>query len=77
MPTAAIIIPHFEDAARLARCLAALVSRESSADWLLGRVRDLALALPDAEERASHSAPGWRVLAAPGGRLAPSPRGPG
>lgn len=43
------------------RCLAALVSRESSADWLLGRVRDLALALPDAEERASHGAPGWRV----------------
>ena len=43
------------------RCLAALVSRESSADWLLGRVRDLALALPDTEERASHGAPGWRV----------------
>ena len=43
------------------RCLAALVSRESSADWLLGRVRDLALALPDTEERTSHGAPGWRV----------------
>ena len=43
------------------RCLAALVSRESSADWLLGRVRDLALALPDAEERPSHGAEGWRV----------------
>ena len=43
------------------RCLAALVSRESSADWLLQRVRDLALALPDAEERPSHGAPGWRV----------------
>lgn len=43
------------------RCLAALVSRESSADWLLGRVRDLALALPDAEERPSHGSEGWRV----------------
>lgn len=43
------------------RCLAALVSRESSADWLLGQVRDLALALPDAEERPSHGSEGWRV----------------
>lgn len=43
------------------RCLERLVTRESSSDWLLSQVRDLALALPEAEERASHGSPGWRV----------------
>ena len=43
------------------RCLAELVSRPFRADWLLDRVRKLALALPEAEERESHGAPGWRT----------------
>jgi phosphoribosylglycinamide formyltransferase-1 len=43
------------------RCLADLVSRESNPDWLLGKVRALALALPETEERPSHGSPGWRV----------------
>jgi phosphoribosylglycinamide formyltransferase-1 len=43
------------------RCLADLVSRESNPEWLLARVNELALALPEAEERPSHGAPGWRV----------------
>ena len=43
------------------RVLAALVSRESSPEWLLDRVRALAMALPEAEERPSHGSPGWRV----------------
>jgi phosphoribosylglycinamide formyltransferase-1 len=43
------------------RCLAALVSRASSPEWLLQRTRALALALPEAEERESHGAPGWRA----------------
>ena len=43
------------------RCLAELVSRESSPEWLLERVREMALALPEAEERPSHGSPGWRV----------------
>lgn len=43
------------------RCLADLVSRESSPDWLLERCRELALALPGSEERPSHGSPGWRA----------------
>ncbi len=43
------------------RCLAALVSRGNSADWLLAEVRRRALALTETEERESHGAPGWRV----------------
>jgi len=43
------------------RCLAGLVSRERSADWLLRKCRDLALAHPGAEERPSHGSPGWRA----------------
>jgi phosphoribosylglycinamide formyltransferase-1 len=42
------------------RCLEELVRRESSPEWLLGEVGRLALALPEAEARESHGAPGWR-----------------
>lgn len=37
------------------------VARPFRADWLLERVRELALALPEAEERDSHGSPGWRT----------------
>ena len=43
------------------RCLEALVSRESSPEWLLSQVEKLALALPEAEPRESHGSPGWRT----------------
>lgn len=43
------------------RCLAALVSRGNSPEYLLERVRQLAMALPEVEERPSHGSPGWRV----------------
>jgi phosphoribosylglycinamide formyltransferase 1 len=43
------------------RMLADYVARETSPDWLLGRVRELALKLPEAEERESHGSPGWRT----------------
>ncbi len=43
------------------RTLADYVSRPYDRDWLLDRVRKLALALPEAEERPSHGAPGWRT----------------
>lgn len=36
------------------RCLAALVVRETSPEWLLGQVRNLAMAQPEAEETLSH-----------------------
>ena len=43
------------------RVLARHVSQPFDAEWLLGRVRALALALPETHERESHGAPGWRV----------------
>lgn len=43
------------------RILAEYVSRPYSADWLLNKVRELALALPETHERPSHGNPGWRA----------------
>ncbi len=43
------------------RCLAAVVSQGNDPGWLFARVRELAMALPEAEERPSHGSPGWRV----------------
>lgn len=43
------------------RMLSDYVSRPFRADWLLERVRERALALPETEERDSHGAPGWRT----------------
>lgn len=43
------------------KVLADYVSRPYSADWLLSKVRALALALPETHERPSHGNPGWRV----------------
>lgn len=42
--------------------LAAFVSRERSPDWLLGRVRDLAMALPEADEVTSHGMPCFGIV---------------
>ncbi len=42
------------------RILAQYVARHNDPDYLLGEVRRRALALPEAEERASHGSPGWR-----------------
>ncbi|MET0250911.1 MAG: phosphoribosylglycinamide formyltransferase [Novosphingobium sp.] len=41
--------------------LASYVSRERDPQWLLGRVRELALALPAAYEKVSHGSPGFFV----------------
>jgi phosphoribosylglycinamide formyltransferase-1 len=43
------------------RMLADYVSRPFRADWLLGKVRELALALPEAQDRESHGSPGWHT----------------
>ena len=43
------------------KVLADYVNRPYSADWLLSKVRELALALPETHERPSHGNPGWRV----------------
>ena len=43
------------------RMLAQYVAQPFSAGWLLEQIRQRALALPEAEERESHGAPGWRL----------------
>lgn len=44
------------------RCLSALVVRESSPEWLLARVRERAMALPEADEVESHGMPCFGVI---------------
>lgn len=43
------------------RTLADFVARPFNAAWLLEQVRQRALSMPEAEERQSHGAPGWRT----------------
>lgn len=43
------------------RVLADFVSRETTPEWIVARVGELALALPETDARTSHGAPGWRV----------------
>ncbi len=43
------------------RVVAEFVSRESDPDFLLAKVRALALALPQTHERESHGSAGWRA----------------
>ena len=43
------------------RMLASYVARETDPDWIIARVGELALALPETDARNSHGAPGWRV----------------
>lgn len=44
-----------------AHVLADYVSRGRDPDWLIAKVGELALALPETDFRTSHGAPGWRV----------------
>jgi phosphoribosylglycinamide formyltransferase-1 len=44
------------------RCLAALVSRATSPEWLTAQVRELAMALPEAEETLSHGMPCFGII---------------
>ncbi len=44
------------------RCLAALVSRETSPEWLAGQVRQRALTLPEADEVQSHGMPCFGIV---------------
>jgi phosphoribosylglycinamide formyltransferase 1 len=44
------------------RCLADLVTREVEPQWLVGKVRKLALALPEAEETVSHGMPCFGIM---------------
>lgn len=44
------------------RCLAELVSRDASPEWLTAQVRERALALPEADEVLSHGMPCFGVI---------------
>jgi phosphoribosylglycinamide formyltransferase-1 len=43
------------------RALAAYVSREQNVDWIIAKVGELALDLPQTHAKTSHGSPGWRV----------------
>ena len=43
------------------RILADFVTRERDPDWIVAKVGDLALVLPETRFRTSHGAPAWRV----------------
>lgn len=43
------------------KVLGDFVQRESNPEWLLAKVREIALALPEAAEKASHGSPGFFV----------------
>jgi phosphoribosylglycinamide formyltransferase-1 len=43
------------------RVLADFVSREATPEWIVAKVAELALALPETDARSSHGSPGWRV----------------
>jgi formyltetrahydrofolate-dependent phosphoribosylglycinamide formyltransferase len=43
------------------RTLAEFVGRERSPDWLLGRIREIATALPEVEEKPSHGSPAFFI----------------
>lgn len=43
------------------RVVSEYVGRENDPDYLLGKVRELALTLPQTHERESHGSPGWRA----------------
>ncbi len=43
------------------RVVSEYVGRENDPEYLLGKVRELALALPQTRERESHGSPGWRA----------------
>jgi phosphoribosylglycinamide formyltransferase 1 len=44
-----------------ARTLADYVGREADPDWIIAKVGELALSLPETSFRPSHGSPGWRV----------------
>lgn len=43
------------------RILAQFVARERDPEWIVARVAELALALPETRFKTSHGAPGWKV----------------
>jgi phosphoribosylglycinamide formyltransferase-1 len=43
------------------RVLADFVARETTPEWIIAKVGELALALPETDARTSHGSPGWRV----------------
>ncbi|NNC72129.1 MAG: phosphoribosylglycinamide formyltransferase, partial [Sphingomonadaceae bacterium] len=51
------------------RILADYVSRESDPDWIVAKVGELAMELPEVAAKSSHGAPGWRVATTKSGKF--------
>jgi phosphoribosylglycinamide formyltransferase 1 len=51
------------------RIVAEYVARELDANWLITKVGELALTLPETSFRESHGSPGWRVGSESGGKF--------
>lgn len=51
------------------RILADYVSRESDPDWIVAKVGELAMGLPEVAAKSSHGAPGWRVATTKSGKF--------
>ncbi len=51
------------------RVLADHVSREHDPDWIVAKVGELAMELPEVAARSSHGAPGWRVATSKSGKF--------
>lgn len=51
------------------RVLEELVSRECDPDWIIAKVGELAMALPEVATKSSHGAPGWRIATSKSGKF--------
>lgn len=49
--------------------LAELVGRECDPDWIVAKVDELAMALPEVAAKSSHGAPGWRIATSKSGKF--------
>ncbi|MEM8696652.1 MAG: phosphoribosylglycinamide formyltransferase [Pseudomonadota bacterium] len=46
-----------------------LVTRETDPDWIVAKVGELAMALPEVAAQSSHGAPGWRIATSKSGKF--------
>lgn len=51
------------------RVLADYVSRESDPDWIVAKIDELAMELPEVAAKSSHGSPGWRVATTKSGKF--------
>lgn len=51
------------------RVLEELVTRERDPDWIVAKVGELAMELPEVAAKTSHGAPGWRIATSKSGKF--------